>query len=73
VAVRAPPAAPPVGRWTTGDLARRRSLSVARAELEAAQLRGDPLPVTEAWLLVIDAIEAAERDRSNPRADEAAG
>jgi hypothetical protein len=48
-------------RWTTVALARRRSLVSARAELEAAEMRGDPLAVVDAWRATLDAIAAAER------------
>jgi hypothetical protein len=54
--------------WSPGDLARRRSLVTARAELEAAELRGEPIPVVDAWLAVIAAIRAAEHDRPDPSA-----
>lgn len=63
----APRPDPRVGRWTTADLARRRALVTARAELEAAELRGDSLSVTAAWLVVIDALVADEAARADPR------
>jgi hypothetical protein len=58
--------APRSMRWTPADLARRRSLVVARSELEAARDRGDSLSITEAWLSVIDALVEDELVRADP-------
>jgi hypothetical protein len=57
---------PPAVRWTPGAIARRRSLTVARAERDAAEARGDPAYVVSAWDAVIWAIEGAEQGRVDP-------
>jgi hypothetical protein len=67
----APPRRPPAIRWTPGAIARRRSLATARAELEAAEARGEPTFVLAAWKAVIAALVQAERHRDDPpRPDE---
>ena len=47
-------------RWSALDLARRRSLAVARQELDDAERRGDPVAVIGTWRAVIEAMEREE-------------
>lgn len=54
--------APRINRWSPIALARRRALSVAVAEAEAAWLRNDPPSVTHAWRELVAVLNAALGD-----------
>ncbi len=54
---------PRAARWSAADLARRRALVTARAELAAAEARGDGWETLDAWRSLVGVLARAELAR----------